>query len=437
MFIAIIFISVISVGCEPEQTPDEEAPDTTDTAWVEPTLMAESMATYDTNQVETMTVIEHEISTVTMLAVGDLMFHRAQLTRAYDYGSDTFDFSGSFEDVAPYIRAADFSIGNLETTLAGAHNQRRFRVEDRIAGYSGFPAFNTPEVAVDNIIDAGFDLVSTANNHSLDSYDSGLFATIDVLDEKGISHVGTYKTLEESQEIHIETIEGMTFAFVNYTYGMNGFWPEEGHEYIIDHLDIYDPVKVEEMNEKVRLADESGVDFVIVMMHWGNEYIPNENHWQQDVTDGLFDSGADVIFGGHPHVLQPIEIRQLENVDGSIRTGVVIYSLGNFLSAQRYGDGAHKDLGVMMQVHFKQVDQLAYVEGISVIPTYTYRHDDAIGIYPVDEVLMAYESGQRQLTDYDYNRLSFASQYTVDHLYSYIDGYVMTNKNGAHYIQIH
>lgn len=432
----MVVLAVFFMGCEPEKEPVAEVPDTTDVVWIEPNQVYEAAITYDAKAVETVTVIEHEISQVTMLAVGDLMFHRAQLIRAYDEASGTFDFSDSFVEVAPYIQNADFAVGNFETTTAGANNQRRFRVEDRIAGYSGYPAFNTPEIAVDNIMDAGFDLVSTANNHSLDSYDSGLFATIDVLDEKGISHVGTYKSQETADDIHVETIDGMTFAFVNYTYGMNGFWPDEGHEYIINHLDIYDPIKVAEMNEKVRQADASGVDFVIVMIHWGNEYLENENHWQQDVTDGLFESGADVIFGGHPHVLQPIEVRDIVEPDGTTRTGVVIYSLGNFISAQRYGDGAHKDLGVMMQVHFKKIDAYAYIEGISVIPTYTYRHDDAIGIYPVDEVLASFEAGQRALSDYDLSRLNFARQYTVPHLYAYLDTYEVLEIEGTHYIRL-
>jgi len=381
-------------------------------------------------------VIEHDVTEVSMLAVGDLMFHRTQLVRAYDSTTDSFDFSPSFNAVKAYLIDADYTIGNLETTLAGANGARPFKVDQRLAGYSGFPTFNTPDIIVDQLIDVGFDLVSTANNHALDSYDEGLFRTIDILDEKGLAHIGTYKTEEDSNEVMIKEINGMTFAFVDYTYGMNGFMPEEGHDYIINHLNVYEETKVEELYAKTRKADETGVDFVIVMLHFGNEYKANENSYQRDIVDGLFENGADVIYGGHPHVLQPIDIRDIEEADGTIKKGVVIYSLGNFISSQTYSDGAHKDLGVMMSVNFKKTDAYAEISGITLVPTYTYWTAESIGIMPVDETLAEYYSGQINLTSYEVSRLEFAAGYTVEHLTSYIEDYNMTYNDYQHVIEI-
>ncbi|MDA3847083.1 MAG: CapA family protein [Vallitaleaceae bacterium] len=381
-------------------------------------------------------IIEHDVSEISILAVGDLMFHRTQLVKSYNSTNDTFDFSSSFDRVAPYLLAADYTIGNLETTLAGANGARSFRVDQRVGGYSGFPAFNSPDIIVDQLMDVGFDMVSTANNHSLDSYDEGLFRTIDVLDEKGLAHVGTYKTEEDSNDVFIAEVEGISFAFVNYTYGMNGFWPEEGHEYIINELNVYEEAKIEEMYKKTRQAKAAGVDFVIVMMHFGNEYFETENSYQRDVVDGLFDNGADVIFGGHPHVLQPIDVRDIERADGTTKKGVVIYSLGNFISSQRYGDGAHKDLGVMMSLNFTKTDEFSEISGITLVPTYTYWTDGCIGIMPVDETLSAYYSGNKTLTAYEISRLEYAADYTVAHLTSYIEEYEVLYSDFKHYISL-
>lgn len=237
------------------------------------------------------------IKRISLSAVGDIMVHRTQLIKA-DYGG-TFDFSESFEYIQSYISASDFAVGNLETTLAGPNGQRRINVEKFYKAYSGYPCFNTPDILATNIKEAGFDFVSTANNHSLDSKEVGVIRTIDVLDEVGLLHTGTYQTEEASKELTLVDVDGITFSFINYTYGLNGFVLDKEDDYMVNHLDMYESSYIEQMNRQVQEATNIS-DFVVVMLHYGNEYvIEPDRYYQQPIIDGLFEAGADIIFGGH------------------------------------------------------------------------------------------------------------------------------------------
>ena len=365
--------------------------------------------------------ILRENHTVTLSAVGDLMFHRYQLTRAYSEVTSSFEFDDAFKYVKPYLESSDYTVGNLETTLAGENGSRDFNVAERIAGYSGYPCFNTPDEVVKTIKDSGFDLLTTANNHSLDSYTSGLKRTLDVLDEEEILHIGTYRNQEEALETCIVEINEIDFAFLGFTYGMNGFSVPEEENYLINHLNMYEKTKIEEMVHKVEKAYEEEPDFIVVMVHFGNEYMPYQNSYQEDIVNQLFEAGADVILGSHPHVLQPIEIRKLVRSNGQIDTGIVIYSMGNFISSQKYESGMHKDLGVIFNVHFEKTDhQNGVIRQLSFVPTYTYWNDQVIGILPVDETLNFVQNGKISLADYDRERLEFAKTYVPDHLMSYL-----------------
>lgn len=243
------------------------------------------------------------------------MCHNTQFKDAYSNGS--YDFSYVFSDIASFIKDADISIGNLETTFAG--NQKQ---------YQGYPNFNTPESLAFNLSELGIDVLTTSNNHSLDTGYSGLESTLNFLDEANISHVGTSRSIEEQNSILIKEVNGLKIAFLSYTYGTNGIPIPKGKEYCINLINK------EFILSQLENAKLQNPDLICVSMHWGNEYELTANESQIELTDFLFENGADIILGGHPHVLQPLECRIIELPDGSTKNGFVIYSLGNFMSGQ-------------------------------------------------------------------------------------------------------
>jgi poly-gamma-glutamate synthesis protein (capsule biosynthesis protein) len=359
-----------------------------------------------------------ETKRVSLLSVGDIMMHVYQLRRGYD-GVD-FDFSDAFRYVSPIIQAGDFAVGNLETTFGGVGTHRVKNEKTGFRGYSGYPTFNTPDVLARNIKAAGFDLVSTANNHSLDTGTKGLLRTLEVLNQNQVEHIGTYASQEDADTIKIIDIDGIEFAMISYTYGMNGFTLKEDEDYMVNHLNMYDENYVNEMLEKVSLAKKNTDGLVVVMLHYGNEYkaFPDENY-QKPIVNQLFEAGADIILGGHPHVLQPIALKEIVEEDGSTRVGVVIYSLGNFISSQRNvdGKGPHKDIGLIFEVVVEQVDdQRPEIVEVAYTPTYTHWSDKVITVVPTFDV-----PDDLILKGTDSNRISYANTTMMDHMKSYMD----------------
>ena len=348
----------------------------------------------------------------TLTVVGDVMMHSWQIERSYDSATDSFDVSDSFTYVKNYLSHADFTIANLETTLPGRYNGS---IND-VLGYSDFPMFSSPEVLADNLKDAGVDFLQTANNHSLDSWEDGIYATIDYLDSIGMLHTGTFKSQEECDKQCIIEVNGIAFGFVAYTYGTNGLPVPSERPYCINTLDIYDDAKLEEMYSKVRALDAAGVDFVCPLIHFGTEYTEVPDSWQEMVVDGLFDAGADVIFGGHPHVVEPIDVRTIENPDGTTRTGYVVYSFGNFVSSQVY-DGVNKDLGIITDFTFKKEynngKANCYVSEVKVAPTYVYWTDETIGVIPVLEAYN-HRANYSFLSDRDWGRIEYAKDHVIE-----------------------
>ena len=272
----------------------------------------------ETNSIESQ---ESQVPDVTfsMAVTGDIMCHNTIYMDAYNSSKKEYDFSYIFEDVKYHIQTADIAIGNLETTFAGSK-----------VGYSSYPTFNTPEILAKNLKKAGFDVVSTANNHSLDKGYNGLVSTIKHLDETDLSHTGTYASKEDSEKVLIKNVKGVKVAFLSFTYGTNGIPVPNGKEYCINLNDK------KTITKQLNLAKEQEPDLICVSMHWGNEYQTKQNSTQESLANFLFENGADIILGNHSHVPQPMEKRTIKLEDGTEKEGFVIYSLGNFLADQGY-----------------------------------------------------------------------------------------------------
>ncbi len=263
-----------------------------------------------------------------LLFAGDIMGHDSQIESATIKKDSFYDYSPCFEYVEPMLQAADLAIGNLEVTLPGK------------PPYTGYPRFRSPDDLALALRYAGFDLLVTANNHSNDAGREGVIHTIDALNNLFFLHTGTFQSAAEKDAFYPLVVYKGVFkiVFLNYTYGTNG-------------LPTKAPVIVNEINETeiekdMAVARALQPDFIIAVMHWGNEYQRQESEDQRKLALKLFEWGADLVVGAHPHVAQPVKTYELER-DGRTENFVVAYSLGNFISAQKK---EHTDGGLVFEV---------------------------------------------------------------------------------------
>lgn len=292
---------------------------------------------------------------IKMSVIGDIMCHDSQYKDAYVKDSDSYDFSYVFSDIQKYIQTADIAVGNLETTFAGKER-----------GYSNYPTFNTPEQLAYNLKTLGIDVLSTANNHSLDKGYKGLVSTLDFLDDAGIAHTGTYRSEEEQNQILVQNVKGITMAFLSFTYGTNGIPVPSGKDYCVNLIDE------DLILKQINLAKQQNPDMICVFMHWGVEYQTKQNKTQENLAQFLFKNGVDVVLGGHPHVLQPMEKREITLEDGTTKDGFIIYSLGNFISGQNKlprQSSAILDLGITKNGETGKIS----IDEVTYTPIYMYR----------------------------------------------------------------
>lgn len=294
-------------------------------------------------------------TTIKMSVIGDIMCHDSQYKDAYVSSTGEYDFSYVFSDVEKHLQTADITVGNLETTFAG-----------KKVGYSNYPTFNTPEALAYDLKKLGLDVLSTANNHSLDKGYNGLVSTLNFLDDAGIAHTGTYASEEAQNEILIQNVKGVKIAFLSFTYGTNGIPVPSGKKYCVNLIDK-DLIK-----KQIDLAKEEQPDVICVFMHWGVEYVTKENKSQDELADYLFENGVDIILGGHPHVLQPMEKRTITLEDGSTKDGFVIYSLGNFISGQLKENTKTSAILDLTFTKSAKTGEIT-IDSASYVPVYMYR----------------------------------------------------------------
>ena len=275
--------------------------------------------------------------TLTILFTGDLMQHQAQINAARK-SKDVYDYRECFRYVAPELRSADLTVGNLEVTFGGKP-------------YRGYPAFSAPDAYLQAIQQAGYDLLLFANNHCLDRGNRGALRTLRLLDSLKFVHTGVFRNLKERQDHYPLLVErkGFRIVFLNYTYDTNGLRPSP--PLIVNYIDK-DLIRRDVM--KARLMQP---DAIIACMHWGIEYELLPRKHEKELVKYLLDLGVDHVIGGHPHVVQPLEI-----VEDSITPSrhLVAYSLGNFLSnmSAKYTDGGMGVRLVLKKVgrHTRMVD---------------------------------------------------------------------------------
>ncbi len=288
---------------------------------------------------------EYDLS---LVMVGDALYHSG----AYKDGlqkDGTYNFDKQLRDIAPILKNYDLAYYNQETILGGTE-----------LGLSTYPRFNSPQEVGDSFLKAGFNLVSLANNHTMDRGEKAIRNSVEYWRNKeNVMTAGSYDSFEDRARSPIGEKNGITYAFLAYTYGTNGLPVPKGKEYLVN---LFDKEEVKKDVEAVR----EKVDIVLVAMHWGVEYTHSPTKEQQDQAKFLADLGVDVIIGSHPHVIEPIEY---------INDTVVIYSLGNFISGQ---DGLMKRIGLMasLDIHktVKNNESTITIDNVKGDLLYTYHN---------------------------------------------------------------
>ena len=300
--------------------------------------------------------LPEEDITFTLATTGDIMCHNTNFQDAYNSSTKSYDFSYYFTDIKQYLQEADITVGNLETTLSGAKR-----------GYSGYPTFNTPEILAKNLKAAGFNVVSTANNHCMDKGYSGIESTIDFLDKADLAHTGTFKSKKDQETILIKNVKGINIAFLSFTYGTNGIPIPKDKTYAVNLIDK------KLIKSQIELAKNEKPDLICVSMHWGIEYQTKANKEQENLADYLFQNGVDVILGNHSHVPQQMEKRKIKLDDGTTKDGFVIFSLGNFMANQNKqytNDSAILKLEITKHKENGKIT----IDKVTYTPTYMYKN---------------------------------------------------------------
>jgi poly-gamma-glutamate synthesis protein (capsule biosynthesis protein) len=296
---------------------------------------------------------EPAVREMTLVAVGDLMAHIDQSWDAALPGGG-YDFNHSFAEVKADLTEG-FAIGNLETVFGGPE-----------IGPMNYPRFNTPDQYGYALFNNGFDFVSTCNNHSLDQFEPGLLRTKRILDEIGLLYTGTYASREESEQITIVEYEGFRIAILAFTFSTNGIPVPQGREYLVNML------TESKLTGDLAKARALAPDLIVVLPHMGNEY----EEYTRDVFLGWMDKalyhGADLVLASHPHVLQPMLMRELTDIDGVTRKGFIMPSLGNFISCQFTEP---REISVILKIDISQTaDERPVIEQVRFVPTWVqYR----------------------------------------------------------------
>lgn len=287
--------------------------------------------------------------TLTLMFIGDVMSHMPQVTAA-KLEDGTYDYAPCYRYLSPYIASADFCIANMEVPLAGEP-------------YSGYPQFSCPDNMMSQLFDAGVDIFLTSNNHTCDKGAKGIRRTIQVMDSLHIPHVGTYLDSADYMLRNPLIVEknGFRIAILNYTYGTNGIPAPD--PFIVNLLDSACIAR------DIARARELKADYIVVMPHWGIEYERHQNKSQMGYANYMYECGADMVVGGHPHVVQPITLEKPNEI--GVPQRITAYSLGNFVSNQRkrYTDG-----GIIVQCQLvRDTNGIIQITNYEYLPYWVYR----------------------------------------------------------------
>ena len=340
-------------------------------------------------------------SSFTLSAVGDMLMHMPVVNSGYYANTNYYNLDTNLTYFTDHVQSADFAVGNLETTLAGSDNGYN---------YSGYPQFNCPDAIIDSMKTAGFDLVLTANNHSYDTRGVGLKRTLEVIRDRELGYLGTKVEADDPNFVVVER-NGIKLGLACYTYEDNSDPAIKAPNYITmstEHaplINTFDYTNLnlfyDELSDSMAQADQQGADAFVLFIHWGYEYQTTQHSIQSQIAQSLCDIGVDVIVGGHPHVVQPVEL--LTSTTDETQKTVCLYSMGNAVSNQRRQNmnlnTGHTEDGVMFSVTFSRYsDGTVILESAECLPTWVNLHyntetaHNEYNILPLDKDITDWKS---------------------------------------------
>lgn len=306
---------------------------------------------------EKTTATEQETS-ARIMANGDLLYHDIIYISAKK-SDGTYDFHENFEYVKPWLKQADLVIGDFEGTVNKDHY------------LAGYPLFNAPGEVMDAIKDSGYQVLDLAHNHILDSQIEGVVSTADAIEKAGMTPIGVYThEPRDKAPIVIKEVNGIKVALLAYSYGFNGIEQSISQEDYNRYLSDLDEDKMKAEIERA----EKEADITIIMPQMGVEYQIEPTEEQKKLYHKMIDWGADIIFGGHPHVVEPAETVE-KNGDKKL----IIYSMGNFISNQRIEtmqdveNAKWTERGVLMDVTIKKKSGKTTIETAQAHPSWVSR----------------------------------------------------------------
>lgn len=316
---------------------------------------------------------EPVITTATILSSGDVILHSPFLsTGVYKTGNGGYDYSAIFNYIKGEYEAADFSITNLELTISDGN-------------YSGYPLFRSPATIATALKQSSVDMCLLANNHIYDNTDRGLLLTMDALDSNGLLYTGVQRTTTD-KIYHIQDINGIKVGIFNYVYETGEYNPSRvlinGNHVSDASADLINSFHYQnldamysEIEAGLKEMEDAGVEYTIAYIHWGTEYQTKENIQQNQIAQKLCNMGINALIGGHPHVVQPVDLLTSTSGDHQM---VCVYSMGNHLSNQnrRFMDSmptGHTEDGLMVKLTLEKVDDEPVVlKAADFIPTWVY-----------------------------------------------------------------
>ena len=301
---------------------------------------------------------QEEETSARIMAHGDLLYHDIiYMSAKKEDGS--YDFHENFEYVTPWLKQADLAIGDFEGTINKDHY------------LAGYPLFNAPGQVMDAIKDAGYHVLDLAHNHVLDSQIEGVISTADAIEKAGMTPIGVYTHESRDQApLVIKEVNGIKVALLAYSYGFNGIEQSISQE---DYNRYLSDLNEDKMKAEIERAEKEA-DITVIMPQMGVEYRIEPTEEQKVLYHKMIEWGADIIFGGHPHVVEPSEI-----VEKAGDRKLIIYSMGNFISNQRIEtmqgveNAKWTERGVLMDVTVKKNSGKTTIETAKAHPTWVNR----------------------------------------------------------------
>lgn len=385
----MVWLCIDMVNGEPAGTPSRTDAVTLPPAQTD-SLQTTPQTTLPPETTQPLPEPERVEATATISAQGDLLMHQPVFATCRQ-SDGSYDYESIFRYLAPYTSSYDYALANLETTFGGDAYP-----------YQGNPTFNCPDGLAQSAVEAGYDMLLTANNHCSDTTAAGIKRTLEQVRGAGLTALGTQLDAEEPK-YEVVDINGIRVGMVCYTYatGVTG----DGRPSLNGLAAVAEPGLVNYFRENNLDAfyaeaktildnmDSDGAEATMIFLHWGVEYQLQENVTQRTMAQRLCDMGFDVIVGGHPHVVEPMAL--LESTQDPDHKAVVIYSLGNAVSNQRTGISnlfptGYTEDGVMLTVTFeKYTDGSVYLAGTDVVPTWvnmsTVNGAKEYNILPLDK----------------------------------------------------